>query len=166
MTRRPQICGSISIYLTTMKIRNLIIPAIAFAAFSANASEVELTYNKFGLQPHAYDMAASDETIDVAVRLDGTLCGKNVTGIRVPILGDPEAFSNPEAFLTSKLNTKTQNGHKYNLPDICTVSASISDGTLTATFAELYEIPAGGVIHRIFHHHRREHKCCCRGGDA
>lgn len=97
-------------------------------------------------EPIDYYGTSKKETYDVAVCLNNpALTGAKITGISVPIPGEAELYENPGAFLTSELKVERVDGMRVNVPDICSVEANIADGTLTATFAEPYEITSDPV---------------------
>ena len=111
----------------------------------AEAATIDFSYNFSGEAPEAYG-AGKAETIDVAIRLsDSGLVGKKVLSLSVPIMGDASRLEGFSAFLTTELNTRNAGGTKVNDPDICSVEATVADGVLTASFAEPYLIPEGGI---------------------
>lgn len=126
-----------------------IIMLSAFALTGA-AETMPFTYNFNGAEPEGYRKFKSKpdhdtETIDVAVFIDGSLAGKKVTSISVPVMGDVAVLKDFSAFMTTKPATRNQGAQKFNNPDICSVEATVEGGVLTATFAEPYTITDKGV---------------------
>lgn len=123
---------------------------ISAVAFTTLAETRPFNYNFNGEEPTGYRKTKTNpehdtETIDVAIFIDGTLAGKKITSISVPVTGNVSSLSGFGAFLTTKLATKTVKGEKVNNPDICAIDATLVDGVLTATFPEPYTITADGV---------------------
>lgn len=119
-------------------------------AFSTMAETIPFTYNFSDEKPTAYRKFQSkpnhdSETIDVAIFIDGTLAGKKITSLSVPVMGDLSSLSGFGAFLTTKLDTKTIKGQKVNNPDICAIDATLDGNVLTATFPQPYTITDKGV---------------------
>lgn len=124
--------------------RHLFATLAALAALSgAQAANLDFTYNfdKDAPLTLGYDKT---ETYDVAILLNNpSLTGATVTGLSVAV--PAEGIADPTGWLSSELKLKRQNGRYVNVPDIATATATVTDGTLTVTFAEPYVIPAGGV---------------------
>lgn len=116
----------------------------ALAALSgAQAATLDFTYNFDKAAPETLGYNKT-ETYDVAILLNNpSLAGTTVTGLSVAV--PAEGISNPTGWLSSELKLKRQNGRYVNVPDIATATATVTDGTLTVTFAEPYVIPAEGV---------------------
>lgn len=128
------------------------IALIAITAFAATAigETLPFTYNFDDAEPTGYRKFKSKpshdtETLDVAIFIDGSLAGKKVTSISVPVPGDLSVLTDFSAFITTELATRTQGADRYNNPDICSVEASLEGNLLKATFAEPYTITAEGV---------------------
>ena len=129
-----------------------IITIAAMAAFclGAGAETVPFTYNFDNAAPKGFRKKKSKpdkdyEILEAAIFIDGTLAGKKVTSISVPVIGETEGLDDFNAFISTKLNTKSQGADRYNDPDVCKVDATLRNGVLTATFAEPYTITDKGV---------------------
>lgn len=130
--------------------KTLAITLLSAFAISAAAETLPFTYNFDGAEPTGYRKFKSKpdhdtETIDVAIFIDGSMAGKKVTSISVPVMGDLSVLKDLSAFMTTKLATRNQGALKFNNPDICSVEATLDGNVLKATFAEPYTITEKGV---------------------
>ncbi len=117
--------------------------AAAALLSGAQAETLDFSYNFDKAMPEGlgYDKT---ESYDVAILLNNpSLTGATVTGLSVAL--HAEGIANTTGWLSSELKLKRQNGRYVNVPDIATATATVTDGTLTVTFAEPYVIPAEGV---------------------
>lgn len=122
-----------------MKKFTLLACAIMSVAM-APAAELEYSYNPNGLDPQWYG-TSKKENYDIAVKIDNPgLAGARITSISVPVNGADNLYGSASAFLTSKLVVERIDGVRVNVPDICSVEATISNGILTATFDEPYTL--------------------------
>ncbi len=112
----------------------------ACAAFSASAAEVDYCYADLADDTQSWGTTKS-ETYDVAIRLkDPALTGASIKGLRVR-LADAGSLSGISGWLSQELHLES----KLNVPDICSVEGTVSDGVLTVTFEEPYVITDAGV---------------------
>lgn len=125
--------------------KSIYLMSLAVCVLPASAGTLEFSYSGADDIIRGYGRNRA-ETLDVAVRLaDPVMAGKRVTGIKVPVIGDVSALSEPSGFISTELRTRTQNRTKVNDPDVCSVAGSIEDGVLSVTFDEPYEITETGV---------------------
>lgn len=107
-------------------------------------STIAYSYGADGGVPKVWG-TAKKENYDVAIRLcDGSLAGKKVTGVRIPLAGE-EGLSGFKVWLSRELTLQTVDGKKTNVPDIVSVDAVPQGNMLDVTFAEPYELTAEGV---------------------
>lgn len=117
----------------------------ALAASAASAAVLEFSYNVDGVEPGYYG-TKKKENYDIAIKIDNpALAGQKITGLKVEIPGDASLYTAPSAFLTTELVVERIDGVRVNVPDICSVNATIADGYLTATFAEPYTLTSDPV---------------------
>lgn len=120
--------------------RAIIFAAAACFMLSASAAESSFTFNTANAPADYYGMGKK-ENYDIAVCLNNpVLTGTKVTGLRVQIPGETELYGAPSAFMTTELKVDRVDGVRVNVPDICSVEATIADGWLTATFEEPYTL--------------------------
>ena len=124
-------------------IRNSLLTLLAGVTLTAGAATVDFTYNP---NPDSPDYTAygfsKRETYDVAIYInDATMVGSRITALSVSVPAEAEWLENATAWLSSELILE----NKVNRPDIASVSATVSDRCLTATFTEPYEVPAEGI---------------------
>ncbi len=99
------------------------ISAAALCPFGSDAAEMEFTYNVNDDVPMVYGFKKK-ETYDVAIRIaDPTLVGTRVTSMKVDCPVKDGAFENVTAWLSRELKLE----NKKNVPDICSVEATVSD---------------------------------------
>ena len=117
------------------------ISAAALCPFGSDAAEMEFTYNVNDDVPMVYGFKKK-ETYDVAIRIaDPTLVGTRVTSMKVDFPVKDGAFENVTAWLSKELKLE----NKKNVPDICSVEATVSDEWLEVSFPEPYTITEEGV---------------------
>lgn len=126
--------------------RRLFVSCVAALALSgATASTLEFSYNANEDTPLCYGFNRI-ETYDVAIRIKQPgLVGAKINKISVMLPADGKDVANLKGWLTSELKLGKVDGKQQNVPDICTVDASLDNMILTAEFPEPYTIPAEGV---------------------
>lgn len=120
--------------------KSTLLACAMMSAALAPAAELEFSYNANGTEPYWYG-TNKKENYDIAVRIENPgLAGSRITRISVPLPGDPDLYGSASAFLTTELVLERVDGVRVNVPDICSVNATIADGMLTATFDEPYTL--------------------------
>lgn len=121
------------------------ISAAALCPFGSDAAEMEFTYNVNDDVPMVYGFKKK-ETYDVAIRIaDPTLVGTRVTSMKVDFPVKDGAFENVTAWLSKELKLE----NKKNVPDICSVEATVSDEWL-----EVYHHRGGCICGILILNHR------------
>lgn len=133
-------------HVMEMSNRRLFVSCVAALAMAgATASTVEFSYNANGQEPLCYGFNRK-ETYDVAIRIkEPGLTGTKITKLSVMLPVEEKDVKNLKGWLSSELKVGKVDGKQQNIPDICTVDASVDNMVLTAEFPEPYTIPAEGV---------------------
>lgn len=124
-----------------MKNKSLVTSLLLGSVAAASATDIDFTYNINDDEAKVYGFDKK-ETYDVAIKIDDpAYIGAKVKGITVAFPVSDGNFSDPSAWLASELKLES----KKNVPDLGSVSASVDDELLTATFTNPVEIPAAGI---------------------
>lgn len=127
--------------MTTSKLTSLSAAALmAFGALSMNAAEVDFSYT-YGAENIDQVGTGKAETYDIAIRLtDPSLVGSKIKSFNVPFITSEEV-SNISVWVSKELKLEK----KVNVPDVASVAAECVDGEINVTFADMIEIPEGGL---------------------
>ncbi len=124
-----------------MKNQLLVTSLLFGAVASVSATDIDFTYNVNHDPAKVYGFDKK-ETYDVAIKIDDpAYIGAKVTGITVAFPVSDGNFTDATAWLASELKLES----RKNAPDLGSVSASVDDELLTATFTTPVEIPAAGI---------------------
>lgn len=120
-------------------MKNILLYGICLlSALSASPAEVEYSLNANGNPTRGYGFD-KEETYDVAIKVsDPSLMGSKITGLQVPLAEN--GVTNGSGWLSQELNLQRVNGKYVNSPDITTAEGVISEGMLSVSFSEPYEI--------------------------
>lgn len=113
---------------------------LGFASMGMNAAEVDFSYT-YGADDYEMIGTGKTETYDVAIRItDSSLIGSKIKAFSVPFIQSDDISG--ISVWASKILTLE---NKVNVPDITSVEATSTDGTISVSFPEMIEIPEGGI---------------------